>query len=462
MLKTPREGRYTVNSYSETTYGQRTPFNVEAEQSVLGAIIIDQTCLTTVLDYVKADCFYRPQHQELFSCMVRMFAAGRNIDFITLLEEAVTEKIFETPEDAKLYLAQLAQIVPTTTNIEAYASIVQEKYYIRRLMDTAREIIDEAGEGGYEARELLDAAEQRIYEIRQGRDSKGLVRIEDAIIETYDRLQKIAGEDRNRYLGLRSGFSALDSVIYGLNKSDLILLAGRPGMGKTSFALNIMQSVAATSGKRVVVFSLEMSAEQLTTRLMSAAARIPSGEFRTGNMTGAQWQDLAKASQLLATYPILIDDSSGITVPEMKARLRRVKDLGLVVIDYLQLMSTGRKSDNRVQEVSELTRSLKIMAKELDIPVIVCSQLSRGPDSRADHRPVLSDLRDSGSIEQDADIVLFLYREAYYNDNDEGADRNIAECIVAKNRHGETEAVKLHWDGKFTQFSTLENYRDGG
>ncbi|MFA9380339.1 MAG: replicative DNA helicase [Acetanaerobacterium sp.] len=451
-----------MNGYGETTYGQNAPFNIEAEQSVLGAVIIDQSCISTVLDYVKADCFYRPQHQELFSCMVRMFAEGKTIDFITLLEYAVNERIFETPEDAKLYLAQLAQIVPTTSNVEAYAAIVQEKYYVRRLMDAAKEIINEAGEGGSEARELLDAAEQRIYEIRQGRDSRGLIRIEDAIIETYDRLQKIAGEDRDRYLGIRSGFSALDSVIYGLNKSDLILLAGRPGMGKTSFVLNIVQNVAASSGKRVAIFSLEMSAEQLTTRLMSAASRIPSGDFRTGNMSGAQWQNLAKASQQLATYPILIDDSAGITVPEMKARLRRVKDLGLVVIDYLQLMTTGRRSDNRVQEVSELTRSLKIMAKELDIPIIVCSQLSRGPDSRAEHRPVLSDLRDSGSIEQDADIVLFLYREAYYADNEDTADRNIAECIVAKNRHGETESVKLHWDGKYTQFSTLESYRDGG
>ncbi|SDN48061.1 replicative DNA helicase [Acetanaerobacterium elongatum] len=448
-------------AFTETTYGQNAPFNIEAEQSVLGAIIIDSSCLSTVLEYIKAEAFYRPQHQEIFSSIVKMFAAGKTIDFITLLEEIVIEKVFETPEDAKVYLAQLAQIVPTTSNVEAYAAIVQEKYYIRQLMEASKEIIETAAEGSYGAKELLDSAEQKIFDIRQGRDSKGMVKIEDAIIQAYDRLQKIAGEDRQKYLGLRSGFSALDNIIYGLNKSDLILLAGRPGMGKTSFGLNIAQNVAATSHKKVVIFSLEMSSEQLTTRLMSSLARIPSGEFRTGNMTSAQWQELAKSSQLLASYPILIDDASGITVPEMKAKLRRIKDLGLVVIDYLQLMTTGRRSENRVQEVSEMTRGLKIMAKELDVPVIVCSQLSRGPDSRTDHRPVLSDLRESGSIEQDADIVLFLYREAYYTDKPD-ADRNIAECIVAKNRHGETDIIKLHWDGQFTQFTTLENFRDEG
>ncbi len=452
-----------MNSYAmtETTYGQNTPFNIEAEQSVLGAIIIDQTCLSTVLDFIKSECFYRPQHQEIFSCMVKMFAGGKIIDFITLLEEVVNEHIFETPEDAKVYLAQLAQIVPTTSNVEAYAAIVQEKYYVRQLIDASKEIIESASEGTYAAKELLDSAEQKIFDIRQGKDSRGLIKIEDAIIEAYDRLQKIAGEDRMKYLGLRSGFSALDNIIYGLNKSDMILLAGRPGMGKTSFGMNIAQNVAATSGKKVVIFSLEMSTEQLTTRLMSSMAQIPSGEFRTGNMSGAQWQELAKASQLLASYPILIDDASGITVPEMKAKLRRIKDLGLVVIDYLQLMTTGRRNENRVQEVSEITRSLKIMAKELNVPVIVLSQLSRGPDSRTDHRPVLSDLRESGSIEQDADIVLFLYREAYYLDK-EDADKNIAECIIAKNRHGETDIIKLHWNGQFTQFSTLESFRDEG
>lgn len=448
-------------AFTETTYGQNAPFNIEAEQSVLGAVIIDSSCLATVLEYIKAEAFYRPQHQEIFSSIVKMFAAGKTIDFITLLEEIVIEKVFETTEDAKVYLAQLAQIVPTTSNVEAYAAIVQEKYYIRQLMEASKEIIETASEGTYGAKELLDSAEQKIFDIRQGRDSKGMVKIEDAIIQAYDRLQKIAGEDRQKYLGLRSGFSALDNIIYGLNKSDLILLAGRPGMGKTSFGLNIAQNVAATSHKKVVIFSLEMSSEQLTTRLMSSLARIPSGEFRTGNMTGAQWQELAKSSQLLASYPILIDDASGITVPEMKAKLRRIKDLGLVVIDYLQLMTTGRRSENRVQEVSEMTRGLKIMAKELDVPVIVCSQLSRGPDSRTDHRPVLSDLRESGSIEQDADIVLFLFREAYYTDKPD-ADRNIAECIVAKNRHGETDIIKLHWDGQFTQFTTLENFRDEG
>lgn len=448
-----------MNSYQqEIAYGQNAPYSIEAEQSVLGAVIIDQTCISTIIEYINAESFYRPQHGEIFSCMMKMFASGNSIDFITLLDEVVNEKIFDSPEDAKIYLAQLAEIVPTTANVESYAMIVQEKYYVRCLMNAAKDILQASEEGNDDAKTLLDSAEQKIFDIRQGRDAKGLIKIEDSIIEAYDRLQKIAGENRKEYLGLSTGFSALDSVIYGLNNSDLILIAGRPGMGKTSFGLNIAQNVAASSNKKVVVFSLEMSAEQLTTRLLSSIARIPSGAFRTGSLDGADWQNLAKSSQLLASYPILIDDTSGITVAEMKAKLRRVKNLGLVVIDYLQLMTMGGRSTNRVQEVSEITRSLKIMAKELNVPVITLSQLSRGPESRDNHRPMLADLRESGSIEQDSDIVMFLFREGYYDK--ENGNQNIAECIVAKNRHGETETVKLHWDGKFTQFSTLENFRN--
>jgi replicative DNA helicase len=435
------------------------PFSIEAEQSVLGAILIDQACLSAVMEYIKPESFYREVHQELYSLMVQMFTDGQTVDFITVFEKAVEKKIFDTPEDAKIYLATITQIVPTTSGVESYAKIVQEKFYTRRLMETAQSILCEIGEGNTDAKALLESAEQRLFEIQQGKAATGMVHIKESVLATYDHLQKITGDDKEKYLGIKTGFSALDRAICGLNKSDLILIAGRPGMGKTAFSVNIAQNVAKSSGKQVVIFSLEMSSEQLTARVLSSTARIPSVDFRTGNMSRDQWHNLSYAAQVVSEYPILIDDRAGITAAEMKAGLRRIKNLGLVVIDYLQLMSTGgKRTENRVQEVSDITRSLKIMAKELDVPVLVCSQLSRGPDSRTEHRPVLSDLRESGSIEQDADIVMFMYREAYYNAE---ADKNIAECIIAKNRHGETDNIKLHWDGQFTQFSTLESFREG-
>ena len=371
---------------------------------------------------------------------------------------AKREGIFDTDEDAKIYLTQLAQIVPSTANVESYAKIVQEKSYIRSLILASQKVIDLSRDGSTDARTLLDMAEQSIFDIRQGRDASGLTRIDEIILQTYDRLQKLSGEDKEKYMGLPTGFAALDSIITGLNRTDLILVAARPGMGKTAFGLNIAANVSTKTGKQVAVFSLEMGKEQLVTRLLSSEALIQSGSLRTGNLKPDDWVKLAMSAQVLSQAPIYIDDTPGITVAEMKAKLRRFRDLGLVVIDYLQLMSTGKRSENRVQEVSEITRSLKIMAKELNVPVITLSQLSRGPESRTDHRPMLSDLRESGSIEQDADIVMFLYREAYYNRECE--EQNTAECIVAKNRHGETDSVKMGWDGQFTRFKSLEYFRN--
>ena len=417
---------------TEQLYTQQLPYSLEAEQSVLGAILIDPACITRVMEYIKPESFYRPQHQELFSVLTRMFVSSQTIDFITVLEMAKREGIFDTDEDAKIYLTQLAQIVPSTANVESYAKIVQEKSYIRSLILASQKVIDLSRDGSTDARTLLDMAEQSIFDIRQGRDASGLTRIDEIILQTYDRLQKLSGEDKEQYMGLPTGFAALDSIITGLNRTDLILVAARPGMGKTAFGLNIAANVATKTGKQVAVFSLEMGKEQLVTRLLSSEALIQSGSLRTGNLKPDDWVKLAMSAQVLSQAPIYIDDTPGITVAEMKAKLRRFRDLGLVVIDYLQLMSTGKRSENRVQEVSEITRSLKIMAKELNVPVITLSQLSRGPESRTDHRPMLSDLRESGSIEQDADIVMFLYREAYYNRECE--EQNTAECIVAKNR----------------------------
>ncbi|MEQ2398676.1 replicative DNA helicase [Merdimmobilis hominis] len=443
---------------TEQLYTQQLPYSLEAEQSVLGAILIDPACITRVMEYIKPESFYRPQHQELFSVLTRMFVSSQTIDFITVLEMAKREGIFDTDEDAKIYLTQLAQIVPSTANVESYAKIVQEKSYIRSLILASQKVIDLSRDGSTDARTLLDMAEQSIFDIRQGRDASGLTRIDEIILQTYDRLQKLSGEDKEKYMGLPTGFAALDSIITGLNRTDLILVAARPGMGKTAFGLNIAANVATKTGKQVAVFSLEMGKEQLVTRLLSSEALIQSGSLRTGNLKPDDWVKLAMSAQVLSQAPIYIDDTPGITVAEMKAKLRRFRDLGLVVIDYLQLMSTGKRSENRVQEVSEITRSLKIMAKELNVPVITLSQLSRGPESRTDHRPMLSDLRESGSIEQDADIVMFLYREAYYNRECE--EQNTAECIVAKNRHGETDSVKMGWDGQFTRFKSLEYFRN--
>ena len=439
-------------------YGLNMPYNLEAEQSVLGGILIDPNCLSTVLERLKPEHFYNPQHREIYACINRMFTAGEPIDFVTLLNEVCDRQIFETKDQAKIYLTNIAQMVPSLSNMETYARIIEEKYYLRTLLYTARDIIDTTSEGEQDAKMLLDIAEQKIFDIRQGRTAQGPQRIDGIIIDTFDSLQQISGDDKQAFTGLSTGFSAVDSLIFGLNKSDLILLAARPAMGKTSFALNIATNVANRSDKAVVIFSLEMSKEQLVSRVLSSEASISNSAFRTGDLTGQEWANLVAVAEHLSQKEIYIDDSSGITVPEMKARLRRIKNLGLVVIDYLQLMTSGRRIESRVAEVSEITRSLKIMAKELDVPIITLSQLSRGPESRPDKRPMLSDLRESGSIEQDADIVMFLYRDEYYNRDTE--DVNIAECIVAKNRHGEVDTVKLSWDGSYTRFASLETYRD--
>lgn len=438
------------------------PQSVEAEQSVLGAILLEPGCLVTVLEYLNADCFYTKQHRQIFSVILTMFSSGKQIDFITVLDEVTKEQVFDSASSAKVYLAQLMEMVPSTSNIESYCKIVQERYYLRTLLNVANDIIDKVGEAQGDAKNLLDLTEQRIFDIRQGRDASGLTRINEVIIQAYDQLQKLSSDQRNKYIGLPTGFSGLDAILGGLNKSDLIIIAARPAMGKTSFALNIATNCAAKTGKQVAIFSLEMSKEQLVSRMLSSEAMVDSHNLQMGTLSTEEWVRLASAAEMLSQTQIYLDDHSNTTVADMKAKLRRLPDLGLVVIDYLQLMSTGgRRNDNRVQEVSEITRNLKIMAKELNVPVITLSQLGRGPDSRTEHRPMLSDLRESGSIEQDADSVLFLYRDAYYT-KEEAADQNLAECIISKNRHGATDTVMLHWDGAHTRFSTLETRYDEG
>ena len=437
------------------------PYSMEAEQSVLGAVLVEPGCLSELVEKLRPESFFRSQHKALFGEMVRMFTGGEPVDFITLLEAAREAEIFQTEQEAKVYLTHLMEIVPSVRNLSAYVDIILDKQLVRNLMEISGDILSEARESGAEGHLLLDSAEQRIYDVRQGRSAKGLVSISDTLIETYDRLNKLSGDDREQYLGIRTGFSAVDERIGGLNKSDLILIAARPGMGKTSFALNIAANVAIKAKKKVAIFSLEMSSEQLTTRMLSCEACVESRRLRSGLLEGDDWTRLAEAAQLLNKAPILIDDTAGITIPEIKAKLRRIKDLDLVIIDYLQLMSSGRHTDNRVQEVSEMTRNLKLMAKELNVPVVVLSQLSRATESRQGHKPMLSDLRESGSIEQDADIVMFLYRESYYSlqEGQEAPEQDTVECIVSKNRHGETGSAVLCWDGQYTRFTTLEEWR---
>lgn len=429
------------------------PHSIVAEQSVIGAVIADPSILPDVVNLVKPEYFYSEQHKSIYSIIVRMFSTGTPVDIVTVLNEAEKLHIFESAAQGRKYLAEIGNTLPSTSNIESYCKIVADKFFIRSLGYTARSILDEIQAGEHDAQLLLDSAEQKIYDIRQGKDVRGLTPIADAIAEAYDRLGKISGPEKEKYVGARTGFSLLDNITSGLNKSDLIIIAARPGMGKTSFAMNIAVNVARhSSEKEVVVFNLEMSKEQLATRILSTEALVESNTLRNGRINGEDWVKLATSAGYLSTLPLYIDDTASMTVQQMKAKLRRTKNLGLVIIDYLQLMdSATTRSDNRVLVISEITRQLKVMAKELNVPVILLSQLSRAVESRTDKRPMLSDLRESGSIEQDADIVLFLYRDAYYNK--ESPRQNISECIVAKNRHGETGSVELIWDGQFTRFS---------
>lgn len=432
--------------------GREMPHSVEAEQTVIGAVLMDSELLSQVMNYVKPESFYVTKHRQLFAIILRLFTLGVDSDIITVLNEAVREGIFEDSSSGKEYLAAVMEGVPTLANIESYCKIVEEKYYLRSLVEAAKNIIANCTESTEPASVLLDSAEQMIYDIRQGKEVNGLVKIDEVLLDTYDHLTRISGVDKEKYQGAKSGYSDLDSVISGLNRSDLLILAARPGMGKTSFALNIAANVCRRSAdKDVVIFSLEMSKEQLATRMLSAESLVSSDHLIKGNIDEKDWEKLALGADRMAEMNLYLDDTAGITVVQMKAKLRRLKNVGLVIIDYLQLMNSGKRSDNRVNEISDITRQLKLMAKELNVPVITLSQLSRSVESRPDKRPLLSDLRESGSIEQDADIVMFLYRDGYYN-RDKVEDVNLAECIVAKNRHGETGTVNLRWNGQYTLF----------
>ncbi len=440
----------------ELLLGRQMPHSLEAEQAVLGSMLIDALCVKDVMDKLQPQDFYLKQNRQIFETIYSMFSYSKPIDGVTVAEEMQKAGVYDE-NTTRSYLAQLMEITPTSANALEYAEIVRSKSLLRSIAAAAAEITAMVQDGTGEARDLLEAAEQKIYAIRRGRSAQDMVHIGQVLSSVLDHLSDLSS-GKVGLPGLPSGLSAIDEKIHGLNKSDLILLAARPGMGKTSMALNMALHVGKTSGKTVAVFSLEMSREQLVTRLLSSEALISNTKLVTGNLSETDWGRIAQAAGILNQTDIRIDDNPLLTVADMNAKCRRMDNLGLVVIDYLQLMTSaggkGYAGENRQQAVSDISRMLKIMAKELQVPVVCLSQLSRANEKRDDKRPMLSDLRESGAIEQDADIVLFLYRDDYYNEASE--KRNIAECIVAKNRHGETGKVELKWLPEFTSFSTLE------
>ncbi len=433
--------------------GQNLPFSADAEKSVLGAILIDKSVLNEAIVKLKPDYFYLAANRGIYTSMCRLQALSQTVDYVTVLEACVADGVFDE-NTGRQYLKDLVEIVPSAKNAGVYIDIVRDKYYIRALITAAREIIEMASRGDTEPGLLLDAAEQRIFEIREGRDTVGLRHIKDIIEgETYERLAKITNpETKAEYEGIPTGIGAIDRMLTGLYRSDLIILGARPAVGKSALAMNIAVNAAEKQGKTVAFFSLEMTRDQLAGRILSGEASISSEKLRTGDLHDEEWTRLAQAGSRIGKIPLYIDETSAITVPEVKAKLRRMQKVDLAVIDYLGLMQPAVHRENRVQDISEITRSLKIMAKELNIPVLVCAQLSRGTEQRGakDRRPVLSDLRESGSIEQDADIVMFLYKES--------PEATEVELNVAKNRHGSTGGVKLHWDGEHTRFTSQDNF----
>ncbi|EOQ36164.1 replicative DNA helicase [Butyricicoccus pullicaecorum] len=433
---------------------RQLPQSLEAEQAVIGSMLIDPACIAEVIELLRPEDFYAEEHQRIFETIYSMFNTALKIDPVTVLDRLKAQGYYDEA-GGRAYLMQLMEVTPTSANVKEYASIVRDKSMLRAIANAGAEIQNLAFSGGGSAAEVAELAEQKIYSVRQGREIKGLSPLKSVIMDLYAQLDERSRSDSD-IPGLSTGFRDLDVALTGLNKSDLILVAARPGMGKTAFALNIALNAAKSSGKDVVVFQLEMSKDQLASRFLASEALLDSHKLKTGSLNQDDWIKIARATSVLAKTHLYVDDNPAITVAEIKAKCRRLgENLGLIVIDYIQLMqSGGKRSENRVQEVAEISRSLKIMAKELNVPVVCLSQLSRAAEQRADKRPMLSDLRESGAIEQDADIVMFIYRDDYYDA--ESDDKNVAEIILAKNRHGATGTVELQWIGQYTTFSSRD------
>ena len=438
----------------EELLAKQAPQSLEAEQAVLGSILIDSRCITDIVGLLRPEDFYLQQNLEIYETIYTMFNFSQTIDPVTVLDKM--RELGYHRDDSRDYVMQLMQITPTAANAVRYANIVREKAMLRGLADASTDISQMVYSQVGTPSEILETAEKKIYALRKGERTDSLEHIGVTLHKVFDRLTELSQSD-SAIPGMSTGLMDLDKKINGLNKSDLLLIAARPAMGKSAFALNIGLNVAKKNNKTVALFSLEMSREQLAMRLLASESFVELQKLATGKLSEEEWTKLCMASAALSQTDIRIDDNPSITVAEMNAKCRRVENLGLVIIDYLQLMQGsgyGKNDGNRVNIVSDISRSLKIMAKELNVPVVCLSQLSRGPEGRTDKRPMLSDLRESGAIEQDADEVLFLYRDEYYNENTE--DKGVAECIVAKNRHGEVGTVKLQWVGQYQTFTDRE------
>jgi len=443
---------------------RQMPVSIEAERALLGSIITDPECFDRVAGIISSDDFYLEEHRYIYSALVKMYTESKTIDTVTLVNALVESGRKDKTEGIK-YISLIASSVPAVSNVKDYAAIVKDKSKLRRLIGICEEITDESYEEASPVRTIIDDAEQRIFDLSHNNESKDFRHIRDILQNVYQEIETTS-ESGGAITGSKTGFSDLDNVLIQLGKGDLVIVGARPGMGKTSFAMNIAVNVAKT-GKAVAIFSLEMSGEQLVTRILSSEAMVDSKKIRTGQLKPEDWDNIAGVITNLSGCDMYIDDTSDITAAEMKSKLRRISNLGLVVIDYIGLMKSTVNTENRAQQVGEISRNLKIMAKDFGIPIVCCAQLNRGTESRTgeNKKPTLADLRDSGSIEQDADIVLFLYRDEYYNDikgtsqaeNADSSSANTAEVIVAKNRHGSVGNVKMGWIGQFTKFRCLKD-----
>lgn len=431
------------------------PQNIEAEQSVIGSMIIDKTSIAQAAEVLKGDDFYRDSHKVIFSAIIELYQKDIPIDLITLFEHLKSNDKLEAAGGIT-YITQISDSVPTTAHLQSYIKIVEQKSMLRKLIRSSTAIIEECYAKQDNVENVLDQAQKKIFDIAEKRSNNDFESISTVLERGFLEIERLFN-NKGAITGVPSGFRDLDAKTSGFQKGDMILVAARPSMGKTTFSLNLCEHAALKCGKSVVIFSLEMSKEQLAYKLLCSQANVDMLRLRTGNLDDKDWENIARAAGPLAGARIFIDDTAGVNVMEMRSKCRRIKiehGIDLIMIDYLQLMS-GTSSENRQQEVSEISRSIKALAKEMQCPVIALSQLSRAPEQRADHRPMLSDLRESGSIEQDADVVMFLYRDEYYNKETE--DKNIGECIIAKQRNGPVGTVKMAWLGQYSKFGNLDN-----
>ena len=435
------------------------PHDIDAEQAVLGSMITDREAVNAAIEVLKEEAFYREDNRAIYQAIVNLYNKSEPIDIITLKDELESMGKFEQVGGFD-YLASLPDKVPTTANVQKYIKIVEEKSILRNLIKTANEIIELGYDPAEDVEDIMDGAEKRIFDLMQSKNQKGYTPIKDVLVESFTKLEELYNR-KQHITGVPTGFAELDYKTAGLHGSELILIAARPAMGKTAFALNLATNAALRGNAPVAIFSLEMSKDQLVNRILCSEAMVDSNKVRTGKLGEDDWVKLAGAIGPLSEAEIYIDDTPGISVTEIRTKCRKLsidKGIGLVVIDYLQLVQGSKRAGSREQEIAEISRSLKILAKEINVPVIALSQLSRAVEQRPDHRPMLSDLRESGSIEQDADIVMFLYRDDYYNKESEKKD--IAEVIIAKQRGGQTGTVELLWMGQYTKFVNLERRFD--